>query len=151
MIEDKHLALEVLLTNADGTVNMTAYRELESSIIALNADTHDSITYKHELLEGLYVRTISAKAGAILVGDKTRTATSIYVEKGALVVWQTDGTTKLVAEGDFFVSRAAVGRICFVLEDCSWVNTYPRLGDTVEEIENNIYCNPNKLHSRRVR
>ena len=149
-IEQTHTALEQLLTGPSGLVDVDEYDKLELKLLSIDHDSAtNSVTLEHCLMDTLYIRTMHAKAGTIIVGATCKVDSTVHVTKDALVVWYPEQESSVAAEGDYIVSPAGTRRIGYVLEDCTWVNVYAKQGQTVEENEDNLFVDSKLLINRR--
>ena len=93
----------------------------------------------HHFCGGVYLRKMTAPAGALIVGRKHAVGMFNIVLAGRIRVYSQGGITDVCApaiipgiEGD--------QKLGYVLEDVVWVNVTPSNTENVDEIEQRIYC-----------
>ena len=89
---------------------------------------------EHSFAAGLYVRSMFAPAGTLVIGHCHKFETHNVMLKGRALFLKDDGSIVEVAAPQSFVSQPG-RKIALVLEDMVWQNFHPQLADTVEKME----------------
>lgn len=86
------------------------------------------IPVEHTFSPGLYVRTIRAPAGAIIVGHRHRAETLNFLMQGRLLVI-VDGQRRELSAPCILPSAAGTRKAALILEDVVWTNVHPNPDD----------------------
>lgn len=88
----------------------------------------------HSFVGGNYIRELSAKAGTFLIGHKQKTKHINVFMKGKVLMYESDGTTKVLTAPMCFEGQPG-RKVGLVLEDMVWLNIYATDKRDINEIE----------------
>lgn len=96
---------------------------LAQVILSLPPEMQIGAETSHHFAPGVYIRTLKAPAGSILIGHKHHTEFLNIVEKGVIQVCG-NGDTITFVEGDKVVSKAGIRKVGFAMTDVVWTTVH---------------------------
>lgn len=95
-------------------------------------------TWQHRFTPGLYTRTITMPAGALITSKIHKTEHPFTVHSGRVRVWdRVHGVQELTA-GHLGITQPGTRRVLFCLEETIWSTFHPTDKTTVDEVEADI-------------
>ena len=105
--------------------------------LMLSSDAGIEIPIVHRFTPGLYVREMTAPAGAIIVSKIHRTEHPYTVSSGAMLVFVGSDVAEVRAPFTG-ITKPGTRRVAVVLEDCVWTTYHPTTETDIDKIEEAI-------------
>lgn len=121
---------------------------LASEIVASELHAADC-PLKHVFTPGLYARTITMPAGAIVVSKIHRTEHPFVVSKGAVRVFIEGVGWETIRAPHIGVTKPMTRRVLIVLDECVWSTFHATDKQTPDEVEAEIIFQRSKQLSKR--
>lgn len=96
---------------------------LAQVILSLPPEQRVELETTHHFAPGVYIRTMKAPAGSIIIGHKHHTHFLNIVEKGVIQVCG-GGDTITFMEGDKVASKAGIRKVGFAMTDVVWTTVH---------------------------
>lgn len=125
----------------DEALGMVARMSQKSIIEAFDSVEQTDASTTHTFLNGLYIRQLEAKAGAIVIGHKQRFDHTNLFLKGKIKLLD-NGEWKVLEAPKYFVGTPG-RKIAYVLEDMVWINIHATNLQNINDIEDYLYDNSN--------
>ena len=113
---------------------------LEAAILKIPGTVYGDqpdLPLKHSFGDGVYVREIFAPAGQLIVTKIHKKAHPYFVLKGKIKVLTEEGPV-LIEAPYYGITPAGTKRVCFILEDTTWVTVHVTEQTDLEKIEEDV-------------
>lgn len=139
---DKQVTFDVdLLINQVGIGFVKSVQELQHLMLSNMPDDLDcGHSIQHFFAHGTYVRQMSAKKGAFIIGKTHRYEHICNVISGSAIVFSEYGN-EIVQAPYTFVAEKGIKRVFYVLEDLIFQNVHPAHTENLEELESDLIVN----------
>lgn len=94
------------------------------------------IPVRHEFSGGIYLRTITIPAGALVMGRRHRGETCNILLRGKLAVYTAEDQPPVIIEGPLmFTTPPGSKKFAYCLEEAEFVNAFPTVETDIGKIE----------------
>lgn len=97
-------------------------------------DTSSDAVLKHHFTPGLYIRTLTMPAGALILSRTHKTEHPYVVTQGKVSVWIAGTGWVTITAPHFGITKPGTQRILFIHEDCVWTTFHATPLTTPEAI-----------------
>lgn len=87
-------------------------------------EDNEFATYRHSFAEGVYIREMHLKKGALLTGEIQNYEHAIFLMNGTIDLATDEGVMRVSAPF-FCVAKAGTKRIGYAVTDVVWINVHP--------------------------
>lgn len=94
--------------------------------------------WEHRFTPGLYTRTITMPAGALITSKIHRTEHPFVIRRGRVRVWDRVHGVQELTDGHLGITQPGTRRVLFCLEETVWTTFHPTDKTTVDEVELDI-------------
>lgn len=94
--------------------------------------------WEHRFTPGLYTRTITMPAGALITSKIHRTEHPFIIRRGRVRVWDRVHGVQELTDGHLGITQPGTRRVLFCLEETVWTTFHPTDKTTVDEVELDI-------------
>lgn len=119
--------ITLLSTNAMPPMDPDAFERhavsLAQAILSLPPEQRVELETTHHFSPGVYIRTMKAPAGSVIIGHKHHTEFLNIVERGVIQVCG-NGDTITLMEGDKVTSKAGIRKVGLAMTDVVWTTVH---------------------------